>query len=351
MAIGNLGYAGTGHLNGDGSDEWYPDWWEYNPATDAWTQKADYPGNNGNGDQDLVAIGFDQVGFAGLGQWDNNSFFKFDPVLNVWTQVSSPPATHNFRNTFPFRIGDFGYFPSLYSFGFFRYDPATDTWTQLTNLPEQTIFGIPTFAVGGKGYIKYGANFYEYDPVAGSWTAKAPFPGLYPHRPRGIHQNGYGYFIGGYAGSPSVLPWIWEREVWRYDPTSDTWLRMDDFQGSIRRWAVIMNVQGRVFYGLGTNGTNFNDWWEFNSVGAVAENNINSIKVFPTLATDVINFHSEEINAFSVSITNVSGGRSIELTTNNGTIILNRGMMEAGTYYYNVMADDRPVGTGSFIFK
>lgn len=42
IGVGNRVYAGTGHLNGTGVDTWYADWWEYDPATNAWTQKADY---------------------------------------------------------------------------------------------------------------------------------------------------------------------------------------------------------------------------------------------------------------------------------------------------------------------
>jgi N-acetylneuraminic acid mutarotase len=351
MAIGNFGYAGTGHLNGDGSDEWYPDWWEYNPATDSWTQKADYPGNNGLGDQDIVAIGFDNVGYAGLGQWDNNSFFKFDPALNLWTQVASPPAAYNFRNTFPFRIGEYGYFPTLYDTGFFRYDPANDTWMQLGPLPQSTLYGIPTFAVGGKGYIKYGQLFWEYDPTIDDWQQKTDFPGQYPHRPRGIHQNGYGFFIGGYSGSPSVLPWIWEREVWRYDPTNDQWLRMDDFQGSIRRWAVIMNIQGRVFYGLGTNGTNFNDIWEFSSVGGLEENMTATFDVFPTLSTDIVNFVDQENGKFEVIIYNTSGQEISKIQADNGTAIFNRTVNPSGNYHYRISRDKKLLSTGKFILQ
>ena len=72
--IGNKAYVGTGHLNGTGFDTWYADWWEYDPATNAWVQKADYPGNFGNGDQDIVSITLGNYVFAGLGQVDGNSF-------------------------------------------------------------------------------------------------------------------------------------------------------------------------------------------------------------------------------------------------------------------------------------
>src|SRR5580765_6530695 len=38
FSIGSKGYMGTGFSNYN----YYKDFWEYDPATDAWTQKADF---------------------------------------------------------------------------------------------------------------------------------------------------------------------------------------------------------------------------------------------------------------------------------------------------------------------
>ena len=48
LSIGNKGYFGLGHYNGAGPNIVMSDWWEYDPATNSWSQKADYIGNNGN---------------------------------------------------------------------------------------------------------------------------------------------------------------------------------------------------------------------------------------------------------------------------------------------------------------
>src|SRR5436190_22202994 len=47
FTIGTKGYVGTGH-SGTGKD-----FWEYDPATDTWTQKADF---GGTGRSDAVAF-------------------------------------------------------------------------------------------------------------------------------------------------------------------------------------------------------------------------------------------------------------------------------------------------------
>ena len=42
VSIGQKGYIGLGHVNGTGVNFAFSDWWEFEPATNSWTQKADY---------------------------------------------------------------------------------------------------------------------------------------------------------------------------------------------------------------------------------------------------------------------------------------------------------------------
>lgn len=346
VGIGNKAYVGMGHLNGDGFDTWYSDWWEYDPATNAWTQRADYIGNAGNGDQDIVAVGFEYVGFVGLGQLDGNGFYKYDSQLNVWTAASSPPPSASFNNIQAFSIGDKGYFPALFSNEFYEYDHVSDTWTLLGLLPFTTYYGTPTFKINGKGYIKDAANFWEYDPATNIWIPKALFPGLSPNRPKGFSQNGRGYFIGGMTPG-----WEWSPNVWSYNPANDSWTQLDDFPGTTRRWAVVMNIGDRVFYGLGTNGTNFNDFWEFDSVADIDEFDQSSFNTYPTLANKVVNFTSEEHRNFEIRVFNLLGEEVSMLATDDGTARLNRGNLNAGTYLYHVRIAGQTIFSNRFVFR
>jgi N-acetylneuraminic acid mutarotase len=353
VGVGNKAYAGTGHLNGVGFDTWYPDWWQYDPSTNSWMQKADYPGNNGDGDENLVAVELNGKCYAGLGTEDQTSFYEYDPISNIWTQKSSPPGG-TFWNTFPFVIDNIGYFPALWSSAFYRYDATTDTWTYLGALPQSTTYGTPTFAVGGKGYIRLDSiDFYEYDPGSNLWTQKADFPGYHKYRPRGINQNGYGFFIGGFHGdNPSVLPWYWGNSVWRYDPTNNIWDSLPAFPGSTRRWAVICNVNERVFYGLGTNGTNFDDWWEFNSIGSIDEFDLNSFSAYPNPVGDHVQFNSSKHFEFEVVILDISGRTIISKKTSNGSINLQRPVeCPSGMYIYEVRIEDKPVHSDKLLFR
>ena len=95
FAIGNKAYWGTG--NNFTTSTFYNDFWEYDPITDSWTQKANLPAPGRAG-----AVGFSicTKGYLGLGvdNWGNpanfyNDLWMYDPVANSWSAASSFPGT------------------------------------------------------------------------------------------------------------------------------------------------------------------------------------------------------------------------------------------------------------------
>lgn len=300
VGIGNKAYAGTGHLNGDGTDEWFADWWEYDPATNAWTQKADYIGDNGTGDQDVTAIAIDGIGYISGGWYGGAGHFKYDPTTNTWTELSMPPST--FSNTDPFVINGKGYYLKWGgSNTMHMYDPVSDTWSLIGPLPIALNQRCATFVIGGKGYLKKDFSFYEFDPITLNWTQKANFPGTAPNNNIGLSQGGYGYYIGGYLGWGDMY-----QEVWRYDPVSDSWAQMEDYPFAARRWAVKAKVGERCYMGLGTNGTNFNDWWEFSPMASIDELNV-EVHAYPNPASQILNIRTAEISSGSIQLINMEG--------------------------------------------
>jgi len=126
FAIGNLGYIGTGN---DGSSD-QKDFWQYNPSTDTWTQKADFGGGVRN-----FAVGFSigNKGYMGMGS-DGSSDKK-----DIW-----------------------------------EYDPSTNTWTKKMDFPGNARSALGGTSIGSKGYIGLGValhgggsrynDFWEYCP-------------------------------------------------------------------------------------------------------------------------------------------------------------------------------------------
>ena len=66
--------------------------WEYNPVTDTWTQKANIGGDSRN---DPVCFTINDKIYLGLGYGftDQNDFWMYDPLTNVWAQKAGFGAT------------------------------------------------------------------------------------------------------------------------------------------------------------------------------------------------------------------------------------------------------------------
>ena len=75
FAIGEKGYITLGQ---DNSSNYLADTWEYDPATDTWTQKDDY---KGGARISAIAFGIGQYGYVGTGYNGNyqKDFYRFDP--------------------------------------------------------------------------------------------------------------------------------------------------------------------------------------------------------------------------------------------------------------------------------
>ena len=117
------------------------DLWEYDPLLNVWTQLTSVPGNPAN-----YGMGFGggvscngQI-FAGGDYRGIADFFKFDTETGDWTQLSSIPATAGKmtpamecvpgENAIYLIGGDsLGGWGDLYNNKVFRYEIATDTWT------------------------------------------------------------------------------------------------------------------------------------------------------------------------------------------------------------------------------
>ena len=86
------------------------DFWEYDPSTDSWTKKADFPGGGWN-----YATGFSikGKGYLGTGQDRITADFKkdiweYDLLNNTWIRKADFPGTPRFNAT-GFSIKEKGY--------------------------------------------------------------------------------------------------------------------------------------------------------------------------------------------------------------------------------------------------
>src|ERR1035437_1062255 len=158
-------------------------------AQGAWTQKTNY-----GGPAEYGAVGF-SIGTKGyiVCGGNNTTVWEWDQATNVWTQKISYPSVSETYKAMGFSIGTKGYYGTgndAFAFnensnGFEEFDPAANTWTVKASIPISTYTSIG-FSIGNKGYIVGGGTHSsgdvnaccEYDPSTDSWTVKTPYPGL-----------------------------------------------------------------------------------------------------------------------------------------------------------------------------
>jgi N-acetylneuraminic acid mutarotase len=181
FSIGNKGYIGTGQFANLGCYE--KDFWEYDPPTDTWTRKADFGGDARWG---TVGFSISNKGYIGTGRGDGYSyicrkdFWEYDPATDTWTRKADFGGIARFSAT-GFSIGNKGYIGTgtasekMYK-DFWEYDPATDTWTRKVDLKGTARRDAVGFSIGDKGYIGsglfYTAPTYEYVYYKDFWEYK-----------------------------------------------------------------------------------------------------------------------------------------------------------------------------------
>ncbi len=341
--IGTKGYLGIGHYNGTGVNIVLKDWWEYDPSTNAWTQKADYIGNNGNGNYATLSFSFNDEAYLGGGALGSSEFYKYTPGTNSWTQVTAPPIKP--VNTEGFVLENSGYF---IRFGnLWEYNRNNDQWANRGAVPFSVNSWNSGFSLNGKGYIKTGNQLWEYKPLTNQWAMRAPFPGLATGGSGTFVQNGKAYIVTGYAGSLSQV----NSEVWEYNPNSNSWWRYANFPGSNRRFSCTFNIGDKSFISTGTNGTNFSDLWEF--ILTVGVNDLsydNSFTAYPNPAKEKIRFQSEQYTNAFIKIYSIDGNLVKEIKMTSNQVTFYRENIQNGTYFYHVEVDNQIIHANKFIF-
>ena len=243
------------------------------PSTNAWTQKADF-GGIARG----FAVGFaiDGKGYIGTGNADSFynrptvDFWEYDPAGNSWTRKAdfkgSPRST-----AIGFSIGDKGYigtgFNDNYDFkaDFWEYDPSADSWVQKSDFAGAKRSQAIGFSIGDKGYIGTGLqgvyrrvkDFWEYDPSTNAWTQKADFAGTGRQAAVGLSVGGKGYI-----GTGQDTNYIYN-DFWEYDPISNVWTQKADFGGIERVSGIAFSVGSKGYVGCGLSNQIEKDFWEY----------------------------------------------------------------------------------------
>jgi N-acetylneuraminic acid mutarotase len=344
MSIGNKGYIGLGHVNGTGIDISYKDWWQYDPASDSWTQKANFPVSN----HGAVGFGTATKGYVGGGSSLTNEFYAYNPVTNTWSPIAPCPFFPG--DTQGFSIQNKGYVYASNNIA--EYDPLTNTWTIKAQSPVNFGTWSCSFASTGSGFIKSGVNLYEFKPNINQWIQRANFPGLMSNGSSAFNYKGTGIFTSGYSGGLGNVV----GEVWQFNPGDNTWKQLEDFPGTNRRFSVAFTINNKGYFGTGTNGINLNDFWQFDITTAdLSENELaNAIQTFPNPSNDIMQLVLPDDLPFgevTLQLFDPMGRRILHSNFEGSEMTLKKGQeLNSGTYVYRIMRGTDCLKQGKIIF-
>ncbi len=247
-----VGFAinGKGYVMGgvDASSVCTNDLWQYDPSSDSWIQKADFPGGKRMsagcfviGNKAYIGGGLDTANVDGLSPTNpKNDFWQYDATTDAWTAKANLPYDSSYLEApFAFSIGSKGYlscgrhfsqsagvYGYVYEDSTFQYDTLLNTWTAVANFAGAGRFAGVSFVLNNIAYCGTGISqtlavecfddFYAFDPVANSWASLPVTP--FPSRGFGVAttlSTGKAYFGTGWQFPSSVL---FYKDWWEFLP-------------------------------------------------------------------------------------------------------------------------------------
>jgi N-acetylneuraminic acid mutarotase len=173
FAINGKGYVGLGDGdNASGNPSFSSDWWEYDPATDAWTQKHNFPGG-----KRINAAGFavDGKGYVCSGQKISggnysypNDLWQYDPATDTWVQKADMPGPGLAAVGLDGIVNGgihYGFVVAGGPHGCLQYNPATDAWGILPDMLGGSRYDFAAFMINRSLFIGGGVGGFGYSPA------------------------------------------------------------------------------------------------------------------------------------------------------------------------------------------
>ena len=252
----------------DTAETYHNDLWRYNPSTDKWEDLGTTPlSPRVNAAacvyDDKVYIG---LGFCGKYSRDTSylrDWWEYNPLTNDWTRRADYPNYYTDRATAFTGDGELyvGYgFCWNYRRDMFRYTIADNRWDSID--VGVSFHGYPTRSFGGTGctcqgrhfmgtgYYRESLNWWAEFIPEGRWEKRKAVPGRARTIAASAATGSYVYVCGGlhYGGANTDGEVL--QDVQRYNPQTDQW-----------QWVAVMPermmnhccfaINGKVYFGLG----------------------------------------------------------------------------------------------------
>ncbi len=166
-------------------------------------------------------------------------------------------------------LDDFGFKRKMYS-----YSPFQDDWDEEVSLGGASGDGLERgsacafslnheniqkayVCLGQTQTVAYMKDLWEFNPQTETWSQKANFSGSARRQAVCFTSANVAYI--GTGESASGL----NKDFYSYNPETNTWSQVADFAGTARRDAVAFELNGFGFVGTGDDGTLNNDLWMY----------------------------------------------------------------------------------------
>ncbi len=271
FSINGKGYAGLGVKTDIGSIPWNNDFYEYDPASDSWRRLSDFPETWRCKTVSLVLndkayIITSYLGEANTESDDYSHVWEYDPSTDTWNQKNDFPGKAR-CDPFGFTIDDRGYMGGgIYErepqFDFWRYDSNTDTWTQLNNLSDKQwneyIFSISDnvngYIFGSCGRSCSRQYNWKYNESNDTWSQIANMPRA--------NREITGFLLGDklYIGTGIFSNYKGTNAFFEYDPNTDIFTYMNFIEERRAASSFSIGNYGYLFMGMSDSET---DVWKF----------------------------------------------------------------------------------------
>jgi len=277
FSMNGKGYIGLGR---DSLKNQLNDCWEYNPVNDSWSVKTPFPGI---GRVKAMAATVNGKAYVGLGfnisLGVNNSdaclkdFFMFDPVSDSWTKKADFPSNYTdacvsfvYKNII--YVGS-GFNGDIFGSEFWKYIPDQDKWIRLNNFPgaeraAAVICSNEDHIYFGTGYRALNENdWWEYFPDSDSWKLIDHIPDNGRENAVALSINNRFFISTGRQFGGNLTGGHVKSDILEYDTIRKVWYKRGDIPVA-RENAVAFTINGIGYIGFGENDTKvLNDFWSF----------------------------------------------------------------------------------------
>lgn len=252
----------------DTADFTQNDLWQYDPVLGSWSQKASLPGPPR---RNAVGFTIDNIAYVGTGADSSSApggqilkdFWKYDPLLNSWSQIADYPGGNGNGVYFAsaFSSNEKGYViggklgPDSYTNQLWEYKPSQDIWAARAPYLGGPRYQLVSTRIGNKVIVGLGVNediytkdLYAYNIGTNTWEQLGDFPAA----ERG---GAIAYTIKNQAFIALGTDGGYRDDVWEYNPSFDTWMNRNDYPGGGRKFCSYFVIEDSVYVGIGKSTT------------------------------------------------------------------------------------------------